>query len=119
MCEPLPRHRHSVPTTTRGPNRHSGCPTPEHRVPSSWQRLQNGDALHMVRLREGVKRPQGPYAVARVTCIGDVTRQRSRVAGDVGDGPRSERRDVLDDRLAGPGAWRVEYYHVCMNPLSY
>ena len=70
-------------------------------------------------LRERVKGTQGPYAVAGLACVGDVTRQGGRVAGDVGDSARLESSNVLDDRLAGPGARWVQNDQVGANPLSY
>src|SRR6185436_19659919 len=81
--------------------------------------LQDDDALHMMSHGEGIESPQGPYAVARVPRVGDVPRQRSRVARDVGDSARSHGRDVLDDGLASTGARRVENDQVSVDSLSY
>src|SRR5450759_819167 len=95
------------------------CPVGKGGIGRSCQRFQNGDALHMMSHREGVKGSQGPYAVARVPGIGNVTRQRSRVTRDVGDRPRAQGRDLLDDRLPGARARWVKNHQVCMDPLSY
>src|SRR5665647_1720470 len=82
------------------------------------QRLPNGNALNVVRHRVSIKGTQGPYAVSRGLRVGDIARKRSGVARDVGDGAGRQRGNVLDDRLASPGARWVENDQVGADFLS-
>ncbi len=58
--------------------------------------------------REQVERPQRPHLVSPVPEVRQVARQRRRVAGHVRDAAGSQPREVLDGRLAGARARRVQ-----------
>ncbi|CAL2070883.1 protein of unknown function [Streptomyces murinus] len=71
-------------------------------------RLQNRHALHMMRHRKQIERPQHPHPIPVLPEVPQIPRQRRRIARHVRDAPGPQGREVLHRVAAGARAGWVE-----------
>ena len=83
----------------------------------SARRFQHGDALDVVRHREGVPRLQVREAEPVGHRCLDVPGQGGRITRDVDDAARAQRSHVAEDCRTGARAGRVQHHEICRDAL--